>query len=390
MNESPTELYEALAQGQGKIPEDPRLIGALRQKVVEAQRSADLMARRDALAVCRAMRTRDGLEWMLAFASDPDPLLRREALQEGLDAEADGMFLVRAFLDDPDPDLCLEVVAVLTERADRTATTRVRGLMAHSDPRVRASAAHLLGFIAGPVVRPVLQRAVREDDDPQVQKAAEQAVERIDGLLSRSHPTRWSPAAAPTSTPAAPTPAAPPQAVAPPVAAAPSPAPTPAAAPRDAVASLRELGTPENPPAHAADLLAGLPADALAEAMSGYRTGGSPEHGVGAARAALALNNTTLVSPLRRWLADPSPRVRAAAVRALCGLGGPAVLPAASRLLADSDAQVVLAAIEALTSGVQRLEVPHMASTWLGPLRDSTDPAIATAAREALSSLGVD
>src|SRR5690606_10634086 len=72
MNESPTELYEALARGEGHLPDDPRVVGALRQKVADAQRDPDIAARREALAVCRAMKERDGLDWMLNFAGDPD------------------------------------------------------------------------------------------------------------------------------------------------------------------------------------------------------------------------------------------------------------------------------------------------------------------------------
>lgn len=400
MSESHDALFAELASGEAEVPADPRLVGAMRQRVVDAQRGGTLEERRNALAVSKSMIPRGGLEWLAGFSSDPDVSIRREALSIGEENGESGMPIVRAFLCDDDADLSLHVLAILTRKTERTATTRVRSLLSSRNARVRAAAAHLLGYIAGPVVKLQLRDLAKDDASEFVRQSASEALDRIEGLLSRNNPMPWVPSSEAHPDPTPQTPLS-------------STADLPTTAPRAEPTSANEPLAPETPaelpPAKASpqptDLLTALGANdsdadtraALAElpeadvrsAIREYRAGASALLGVGGARAATHLGLKAMVGDLRRRLQDAHPDVRSASVLAVAHLGGPAVLPQLSKLLHDSEPEVVTSAIEAVTHATKRLDMVHMAGQWLTPLTQSKNATIQEAAKAALADLGV-
>lgn len=385
MSESHDDLFAALAAGEAELPSDPRLIGAMRQRVVDAQRSGTIEERQDALAVSKTMISRGGLEWLAGFSSDPDVAIRRQALQIGEENGESGMPIVRAFLCDDDAELSLRVLATLTRKTERTATTRVRSLLSSRNARVRAAAAHLLGYIAGPVVKLQLRELAQDDPSPMVRQSASEALERIEGTLSRSNPMPWTPSEAPTPVAIPQTPVA--SSPAPPSSTPETPPPAPEPQTASPVDALTALGANDSD-ADALSALKALPPADIRDAIREYRAGGAPLLGVGGARAAAHLELKAMVGDLRRRLTDSDPQVRSAAVLAVAKLGGPAVLPQLSKLLHDSEPQVVTSAIEAVTRATKRLDMTHMAGQWLTPLTRSKDATIQQAAKAALADLG--
>jgi len=391
MPQTPDELYAALAQGTAQPPTDPRLVGAIRQRVVDAQRHTDPDVRQDALQVCVSMISMGGLEWMYAFAEDPDPALREKTLDAAFAAEPEGMAIVRAFIADKNPDLSLRVLAALTERLEPTATTRVRSLLGADDARVRAAAAHLLGYIAGQVVRPQLDRLVREDPSEQVRWSAQKALQRIEGTLPRTDPKPWR-AQDVSTAPSTPEP---------------DTVQAKTAQPRDLPAiqpdttadttgdeqpapsageSLMALGTGHAPEASGVATVHAMSPHAVSEQLASLRERSDVDSLIVAAHAVNVLGRASYANDVKRQLTHSDPRVRAASAHAVATLGGPAVLPALARLLADPDVDVQSAAIHAVAKGAARHNVAHMAKQWLSPLTAKEGP-LADLAADALASL---
>lgn len=388
MSESHDALFAELAAGEAEVPADPRLVGAMRQRVADAQRGGTLEERRDALAVSKGMISRGGLEWLAGFSADPDVTIRREALHVGEENGEAGMPIVRAFLCDNDPGLSLHVLAILTQKLERTATTRVRSLLSSRNAQVRAAAAHLLGYIAGPVVKLQLQALANDDASPGVRQSASAALDRIEGLLSRNNPMPWAPTDEEHPDPTPQTPVSTST-----VLPTSEPSGTDAAEPVQGRATqpsdlLATLGANDADDA-TRSALAALPEADVRNAIREYRAGASPLLAVGGARAATHLGLKTIVGDLRRRLDDPHPDVRSASVLAVARLGGPAVLPQLSKLLHDSEPDVVTSAIQAVTHAIKRLDMVHMAGQWLTPLTRSQNATIQEAAKAALADLGV-
>jgi HEAT repeat protein len=361
--------WSTLAADGGPLPADPRITGALRQRIADRLGAPEVAARLEALAVAAALAPEGGLEWVARFAADPDLTVRRRAFELGLGAGTDGLPVTRAFLGDPDAALALDAFDAVGRASDRAATSRLRALLSSDRPWIRAGACHLLGYLAGRVVQPALQRLAAEDADASVRATAAAAIERL------GSPDRGP--VGPVPRPGGPLPTE-----------APVEAPRPATVPRSApdldvaVAFLvawggdAASGAPEPPDA------------AIGAAIAAYEPGGPPAHGRGAARWVRARGSSRHVAAARRWLSDPDATVRSAACDAVADLGGPSVLAWIGPLVGDADPGVRRAALAALVRCADRVGARSAIRRFLSDAARSGDVDLAAEARRALGDRG--
>ena len=97
------------------------------------------------------------------------------ALLEGKSLDPEGRDRVRALILGTQPADIIRGCRVSRITAWKSIVQNMRGLVRHTDPRVRLEVALAMGALAGPVMGPVL-RPLGEDPNPEVQKAAQAAL----------------------------------------------------------------------------------------------------------------------------------------------------------------------------------------------------------------------
>lgn len=348
------ELYDQIAAGEA---EPPRAYDQYKRMLARARRAAR-QGDRDARAAAVTVTAAIGGHWALGvlreFSQDADPDIRAKVLDAAVAQGEDGLTLLRELLVDPAPELALRALEFLQQAVDRGSASRLRQLLRHDDPRLRAGAATLLGHTAGPGLIVPLRHAREAEEDEAVQAAIGEAIDRIDGNLPRAEPQPWWLDEDGTWAPA-------------------EAAPLPEALPTEPAALLALLGTVAE--ADQAPLVAALEEAgeaALRGLVRSTRVGGPADSSVGLCVASRRLQRRDWAVPIRRLLIDNNPAVRVAASEALAEIGPPAVAMNLRDLLSDSEPAVRLAALKALRAVVPLEE----ARRYTYPLQGEADPTV--------------
>ena len=112
------------------------------------------------------------------LGGDPDTSVRRAAL--GLIAHVPGEEARRIVIQsvaDPDPELRIDALRALSEGGDKPVNLLAQAIKSDGETSVRVAAITMLGRRDGELARAVLEGA-RNDPDPQIRDAVEQALQR--------------------------------------------------------------------------------------------------------------------------------------------------------------------------------------------------------------------
>jgi HEAT repeat protein len=347
--------YDQIAAGEA---EAPRAYDDYKRMLARARRAArhgDQAERQAAVTVTAAIGGHWALGVLREFSQDEDAGIRKLMLAAAVAQGEAGVTLLRDLLTDDEPSLALEALSYLQRVLDTGSASRLRRLLAHGDPRMRAGAARLLGHTAGPGLLVPLQRARDDEEDTDVQAAIEEAIARIDGDLPRGASDPWWRTA--------------PEQVWAPSEVAPLPAELPES-PEALLALLGQVSEADQPPI--VEILAEGGEKSLRTLVRGARSGSAPAGMRGLCVLAHRLGRRDWAVPIRRLLIDNDPSVRIAAADALAEIGPPAVAMNLRDLLSDEEPAVRLAALRSLRAVVPLDE----ALRYVYPLRDEAEPEI--------------
>lgn len=404
---------------------------------IEAGGDPDPERRLASLRVCANLEVTDRVRVIDALIRDNDPRVRRYAFNLACAAERHGIDALRTAVNGDDIELAVDALGLIVTQLDKPSSMHARSWLRHTDPRIRAGAAMLLGNVSGPAMAVHLGRIAETDPVAAVRVIAAEAVGRCTGeepkLESRDF---WVEGPVDLnidlSPPAPAKPATPPRLPkkdanlatlypedmilddddeppkAPPadlstlvpqaaegteeVREAPrdwrKPAPMPSTLPSEPAALVKLYGMvrTEDRAAVLEAFQATNPA-LQAQTLSGWTPGADPGIGRGIALVVKALGTKTHASMLRVMLREEDAGVRAAAGEAIGATGTLSMIPQLSQLLRDDDADVRQAAVGALAELLVRMERFAMLRDQIEPMKADPDDAVKAAAEAALQRL---
>ena len=438
MDELVQKTFDLLASG-----EDAGDIKGLGRKLLygcfDAGADPDPERRLAALRVATNLTPSDRVRVIDALIRDPDPRVRRYAFNLAVACEMQGIEALRTAVNADDADLAVDALSLIVRQLDQPSSMHARAWLRHSDPRVRAGAAMLLGNIAGPAMAVHLGRVAEADPIASVRQIAAEAVSRCTGEEPKLQPENfWEAGGVDLEIDLRPVGQAP----------APNPQDAPPVPPRRSSENLstiypdldededsEELDASQNTLVPQADegveevreatprdwrepaaMPTTLPSEPMAliklygmvrtedqaavlaafqgtdageqsRALNGWSPGSDAVAGRGIALTIKALGSKTHASMLRVMLREPEAGVRAGAAEAIGATGTLSMIPQLSQLLQDSDSDVRVAAVRALSELLSRMERYAMLKDRLGPMTTDSDEAVKAAAEEAIAAL---
>jgi len=437
MDELVQKTFDLLASG-----EDAGDLKGLGRKLLygcfDAGADPDPERRLAALRVAANLTPSDRIRVIDALIRDTDPRVRRYAFNLAVACEMQGIEALRTAVNADDTDLAVDALSLIVRQLDQPSSMHARSWLRHSDPRVRAGAAMLLGNIAGPAMAVHLGRIAEADPIASVRQIAAEAVSRCTGEEPKLQPQNFWEAGgvdleidltpvgqvrtvAPEDAPPPPIRAsqnlstiypeldedevseeleAPQNTLVPQAEAGAEevrdatprdwrePAAMPTELPSEPVALVKLYGmvrVEDQPTVLAA--FQGTDAGEQARALSGWSPGADATAGRGIALVIKALGSKTHASMLRVMLRESEAGVRAGAAEAIGATGTLSMIPQLSQLLGDSDSDVRVAAVRALGELLGRMERYAMLKDRLAPMASDSDASVKAAAEEVLAAI---
>lgn len=349
------ELYDRVATGDAPAPRAYDQYKRMLSRARRAARHGSLEQRQAAVAVTAAIGGHWALGVLRELSQDEDPDIRRRVLTAAIDQGEDGIAILRDLLLDAVLDIALLALRHLRMIVDRGSASRLRQLVRHESPEMRAQAVELLGHTTGPGLIVPLQRARANESDETVQAALDTAIDRLNGNLPKATPNPW-------------------WSSQPQEAWQPSdPVDLPDTLPTEPLALLQLLGdVTETGQQPIVEQIQQCTPAVLRDLVRTAQTGRDPAASIGLCILAHHLKQVAWVVPVRRLLIHNAPGVRVAAAQALETIGPPAVAMNLRDLLSDRQPAVRLAALRALRAVVPLDE----ALRYVYPLEGESDPSV--------------
>lgn len=348
-------LYDQIAAGAAEAPRAYDQYKRMLSRARRAARQGSLEERQAAVRVTTAIGGHWALGVLRELSQDAASEVREMVLRAAVTHGADGVTLLRDLITDEDTDIAFEALSHLQQVVDPGSASRLRRLLLHEDPRLRASAATLLGHTAGPGMLVPLRRTREGEVIESVQVALDEAMSRIDGELPRATPQPWWGREETVAW------------------ASPETVSLPESLPSDPMVLLALLGqVAESDQEVLVAALLELDESGLRSLVRAARVGADPNLTIGLCVAARHMMRRDWSVAVRRLLIDNNPGVRIAASDALAHIGAPAVAMNLRDLLSDQESAVRLAALRALRAVVPLDE----ALRYVYPLEGESDPGV--------------
>ena len=148
---------------------------------IEAGGDPDPERRLASLRVCANLEVTDRVRVIDALIRDNDPRVRRYAFNLACAAERHGIDALRTAVNGDDIELAVDALGLIVTQLDKPSSMHARSWLRHTDPRIRAGAAMLLGNVSGPAMAVHLGRIAETDPVAAVRVIAAEAVGRCTG-----------------------------------------------------------------------------------------------------------------------------------------------------------------------------------------------------------------